>query len=86
MSFIEKYSILSPTQYGFRSESSTEFAILVIVSSCYENMNDKLFTEIIMNDLKKSFKFSYPFHLAAKTRTLRFLWQCFQFVFFLSFQ
>ena len=55
MSFIEKHSILSPTQYVFRRESSTEFAILDIVSSCYENINDKLFTGLIMIDLKKSF-------------------------------
>ena len=55
MSFIEKHSILSPTQYGFRPESSTEFAILDIVSSCYENINEKLLTEHIMIDLKKAF-------------------------------
>ena len=55
MSFIEKHSILSPTQYGFRPESSTEFVILDIVSFCYKNINDKLFTGIIMNDLKKAF-------------------------------
>ena len=52
ISFIEKHSILSPTQYGFRPESSTEFAILDIVSSCYENINEKLFTGLIMIDLK----------------------------------
>ena len=55
MSFIEKHSILSPTQYGFRPESSTEFVILDIVSSCYENINEKLFTGLIMIDLKKAF-------------------------------
>ena len=55
MSIIEKHSILSPIQYGFRPESSTEFVILDIVSSCYENINDKLFTGLIMIDLKKAF-------------------------------
>ena len=55
MSFIEKQSILSPTQYGFRPESSTEFAILDLVSSCYENINEKLFTGLIIIDLKKAF-------------------------------
>ena len=55
MSFIEKHSILSPMQYGFRPESSTEFAILDIVSSCYENINCKLFTRLVMIDLKKAF-------------------------------
>ena len=55
MSFIEKHSILSSTPYGFRPESSTEFAILDIVSSCNKEMNDKLFTGLIMIDLKKTF-------------------------------
>ena len=55
MSFIEKHSILSPTQYGFRPESSTEFAILDLVSSCYENINDTLFTGLITIDLKEIF-------------------------------
>ena len=55
MSFTEKHSILSPTQYGFRPESSTKFAILDILSSCYENISDKLFTGLIMIDLKKNF-------------------------------
>ena len=41
--------------YDFRPESSTEFAILDVASSCYENINDKLFTGIIMLDLKKAF-------------------------------
>ena len=40
MSFNEKHSILSPTQYGFCSEQSTKFAILDIASSCFENIND----------------------------------------------
>ena len=55
MSFIDKHSILSPTQYVFRPESSTEFVILDRVSSCCKNINDKLFTGIIMIDLKKAF-------------------------------
>ena len=42
-------------QYGFRPESSTEFAILDIVSSCFENINDKLFTRLTMIDLEKAF-------------------------------
>ena len=53
MSFIEKHLILSPMQCGFCHESFTEFAILDIVSSSYENVNDKLFIELIMTDFKK---------------------------------
>ena len=55
MSFIEKHLILSPTRNGLIPESSTEFAILDIVSYRYENTNDKLFTGLIMIDLKKAF-------------------------------
>ena len=46
MSFTEKHLIRSLTQYSFRPESSTELAILDIVPSCHENINDKLFTGI----------------------------------------
>ena len=55
MSFIKKHSILSPMQCGFRPESSTEFAILDIVSSRFGNINDKLFAGLTMIDLKKAF-------------------------------
>ena len=43
-------------QYGFCPELSTEFEILHIVSSCCQNINDKLFTGLGMNDLKKAFE------------------------------
>ena len=43
----------TPTWYGFRPESSTEFANLDIVHSCYENINGKLFTGLIMIVVKK---------------------------------
>ena len=55
MSFNEKHSVLSPTQCGFLPESSTEFAILDIVYFCYENINDKLFTELNKIYFKKGF-------------------------------
>ena len=42
-------------QYSFHSESSADFAILDIVSSCYDNVNDKFFIGFIMIDLKKAF-------------------------------
>ena len=43
-------------QYGFRPESSTEFAILDVVSSCNKNINFKLFTGLTMIDLKTAFE------------------------------
>ena len=55
MSFIEIHSVLSPMQYGFSPESSTGFANLDVESSWYGNRNDKLFTGLIVIDLKKNF-------------------------------
>ena len=54
-SFIEKHNILSTTQYGFRSKFSPEHAVVDIVSSCYDSINDGQFTGLIMLDLKKAF-------------------------------
>ena len=54
-SFIEKHNILSTTQYGFRSKVSPEHAVVDIVSSCYDSINDGQFTGLIMLDLKKAF-------------------------------
>ena len=53
--FLEKYNILSPSQYGFRSCHSTQHAILDITSKILQNMNNKLYTCGIFLDLKKAF-------------------------------
>ena len=47
--------MLSTTQYGFRSKFFPEHAVLDIVSSCYDNINDGHFNDFIMLDLKKAF-------------------------------
>ena len=54
-SFIEKHDVLSTTQYDFRSKFSPEHAVVDIVSSCYDNINDDQFTGLIILDLKKAF-------------------------------
>jgi hypothetical protein len=54
-SFIEKNSILSPYQYGFRSKSSTSMALMDLVQSVELNQNSKRHTIIIFLDLKKAF-------------------------------
>jgi len=42
-------------QYDFRLSFSPEHAVLDIVSSCYENILEKLIAGLIMLDLKKAF-------------------------------
>jgi len=53
--FIEKLSVLSSTQYGFRPNFPPEHAVLDIVSSCYENISKKLISGLLTLDLKKAF-------------------------------
>ena len=53
--FVEKHSILSSTQYGFRTNYSPEHAVLNVVSTCYNNISNKQYTGLIMLDLKKAF-------------------------------
>ena len=53
--FVEKHSVLSSTQYGFRANCSPEHAVLDVVSTCYNNISNKQYTGLIMLDLKKAF-------------------------------
>ena len=53
--FIDKNSVLLPTQYGFRANSSTIHAALDIVCSSYENIGNNEYTGLIFLDLKKAF-------------------------------
>ena len=54
-SFLEKFSILYDSQYGFREKRSTEHAILEITNQIQTNMDRKLFTCRIFIDLQKAF-------------------------------
>ena len=54
-SFIEKNELLYEAQYGFREKSSTQRAILNIVSSIQMNLDMKMFSCGIFIDLKKAF-------------------------------
>ena len=54
-SFFEKNDILHRHQYGFRQKHSTVYALLHTVTSCYDAMNEKLFSSLIMVDLRKVF-------------------------------
>ena len=54
-SFLEKFSILYDSQYGFREKQSTEHAILEITNRIQTNMDRKLYTCGIFIDLQKAF-------------------------------
>ena len=53
--FVEKHSVFSSTQYGFRANYSPEHAVLDGVSTCYNNISNKQYTCLIMLDLKRAF-------------------------------
>ena len=54
-SFLEKHSILYPKQYGFRTKHSTTHAVLDITTGLFDNINDKIFSCLVMLDLRKAF-------------------------------
>ena len=53
--FWTKRNVLMSTQYGFQAELSTTYALLDVITSSFENMNDNLFTGMIFLDLAKAF-------------------------------
>ena len=53
--FLEKHSVLIPSQYGFCPNRSSTHAILDIVSTTYDNINNKKYTGMVMLDLTKAF-------------------------------
>ena len=53
--FLNSNSVLRPTQYRFRPKQSTVHAILDIVSTCFDNVENKKFTGLLQLDLTKAF-------------------------------
>ena len=53
--FFNKHSALLPTQYGFRANHSTSQALTDVLTSLYDNINDKNYTALLLLDLKKAF-------------------------------
>ena len=47
-SFLEKLSIFYPKQYGFRTMHSTPHAVLDITTCLFNNINDKIFSSLVM--------------------------------------
>ena len=53
--FLDKHSVLISSQYGFCPNRSSTHAILDIVSTTYDNINNKKYTGMVMLDLIKAF-------------------------------
>ena len=53
--FLEKYKVISPTQYGFRENMSTCFALTELVDEVTASLDQKLCTMGVFIDLKKAF-------------------------------
>ena len=51
--FLEKYKVISPTQYGFRENMSTCFALTELVDEITASLDNKLCTMGVFIDLKK---------------------------------
>lgn len=53
--FLDKNSVLIPTQYGFRPLYSTSHAMLDVLTTSFDNINSDKNTALILLDLKKAF-------------------------------
>ena len=51
--FFDRNNILAPNQFGFRKSYSTNHAILNLITKCYDNIQNKLFSNFILLDVKK---------------------------------
>ena len=55
ISFLDKFKVLSDSQFGFRKNMSTETALLKFTDSIYEGLNNKENVGAIYMDLSKAF-------------------------------
>ena len=53
--YLTKHSILSPSQYGFRSQLSTELAVFHLCQNIYNALDSKMFQLTVFCDLTKAF-------------------------------
>ena len=53
--FLDKHSIISSNQYGFRSSLSTTHAMLDVLTFTYDNINDNTITALLLFGLNKAF-------------------------------
>ena len=57
--FLNKHDILSPSQYGFRSNMSTSHALLELVDEITSSLYNKKYSVGICIDFKKAFDHDY---------------------------
>ena len=55
INFFNKHSVLLLTQYGFRDNHSTSHILTGVLTSLYDNINNKKYTALLLLDLKKAF-------------------------------
>ena len=53
--YLDKYSILTENQFGFREKHSTTLALINIIDNIYSNLNDNNLVIGIFFDLSKAF-------------------------------
>ena len=53
--FLHNHKIIFEHQYGFRENHSTTHALTDILTACYDNIENKQYTILMMMDLKKGF-------------------------------
>ena len=52
---VDRNNILAPNQFGFRKNYSTNHAILNLITKCNDDFQNKLFSYLILLDVKKAF-------------------------------
>jgi len=53
--FFKKHKVIHSNQYGFQSKTSTAHAMLDVITATYDNIHDKLYTGLVLVDLRKAF-------------------------------
>ena len=53
--FVNKNNVLTPSQFGFKENSSTDLGITTFYDKLLNNINDRKITCLIFLDLKKAF-------------------------------
>ena len=53
--FLINHAVLSPTQYGFWSNFITNHAILVKVNTCYNDIEKKMYSGLVLLSLAKAY-------------------------------
>ena len=53
--FLEKQSVLTPKQFGFRTNFSTTLAIVDVITFCFNNIEKKPYSGLVILDLAKAY-------------------------------